>query len=172
MIFIDLISGVLFLLAGRKLFWLSVGIMGFMVGIDLATYWMSGSAAWATLFFAIISGIVGACLAVASQWAVILYLGIAGGGYFLVDFFNLMGSPVESVWILFIAGGTIGMGLMIFSFDLALTGISSLLGALLIVQHINVKSEMTRQFLLIAFAVLGIVLQSTITKKKKEETKT
>ena len=67
---------------------------------------------------------------------------------------------------------TIGMGLMIFSFDLALTGISSLLGALLIVQHINVKSEMTRQFLLIAFAVLGIVLQSTITKKKKEETKT
>ena len=77
---LDFILGILLLLAGRKLFWLAVGIMGFLTGAHFAQV-ITPANEWAVLAIAFCFGILGAAFAVAFQWVGVLLMGFWGGGY-------------------------------------------------------------------------------------------
>jgi ABC-type xylose transport system permease subunit len=53
---IIIIAGILLLIMGRKLYWLSVGAIGFLLGYYIATRFFSIGESWINLLIAIISG--------------------------------------------------------------------------------------------------------------------
>ena len=55
---INVLAGIAVLVFGRKLFWLFVGCMGFLAGIDIATRFFSGQPDWMVLVIAIAAGII------------------------------------------------------------------------------------------------------------------
>ncbi len=158
MILFDILAGLLLLLAGKKLFWISVGIMGFLAGMELAAQYAAPNSPGIMVLYAILFGIFGALLAIAFQWIVILWLGFLGGGYVLMNIFPGTSNQVSTSWALYIVGGLIGVIIMLISFDWALIGITSLLGTILIVQHLSVP-ESTRNPIFIGCFIGGIVVQ-------------
>ena len=102
------------LLAGRKLFWLFVGGIGFVIGIQVATRFFHGSEL-TTIVAGLVLGIIFALLAIFVESAHIGVAGFLGGGYVLLSLIALFGIDKGAVtWIAFIIGGLIGLALIAF----------------------------------------------------------
>lgn len=159
MMILDLIFGLLLVFAGRKLFWLCVGIVGFLVGVQCALS-LGFSDSWLTLGIAFVLGSLGALLAISFEWLTVVFgVGFLGGGYLLMNTFPSIAGQGAHDWLIFIVGGIAGMCLMVIIFDWTLILISSLLGATLIVYAFNGK-ELSPDLLFIGSMVTGIVVQS------------
>ena len=156
MIISQIILGILLLFAGKKLFWLSVGIIGFLAGIDFAAYPFPYNG-WLVLGVGLLLGIAGSVFAFIFQWAAISLIGFLGGGYFLMNIFPLLG--MQSSWIVFLVGGTIGVIVITLSFDGVLIIISSMVGGILIAQNIP-TGNFLQTVVLIVSVIVGIVAQS------------
>jgi hypothetical protein len=163
----DLIGGILLLFFGRKLFWISIGIIGFVVGVHVATLLVPQGDPAMLILSAIIFGVVGAFLAMAFEWlAVIVVVGCLGGGYLFMNMF--LPGQEQYAWVLFGIGALIGMLVVIAAFDWALIIISSLVGALLIVQQLHLDSSM-QTVVICAVAAAGILAQYLSTRETSEE---
>jgi len=158
MIIFDLVFGFLLVFAGRKLFWMCVGIAGFLVGVQSA--WALGfSNSWMALFIAFSLGCLGALLAISFEWLMVVCgVGFLGGGYLFMNIFPSVAQQDPNSWLIFVVGGIVGMCLMVIIFDWTLILISSLLGATLIVNAIYGPQQL-RESLFIVSAVTGIVVQ-------------
>ena len=153
-----IIFGLLLLFAGRKLFWLSVGIIGFLVGIDYATALVPSAGGWQVVILPLLFGTLGAIFAIVSEWVTIMLIGFLGGGYFLINISSLITGQIQSPEWMFIIGGIVGVLVMFIAFDWALIAISSIVGAVLIVQSFNVD-ESLQSVLFICGVILGILVQ-------------
>ncbi len=154
---LDLVFGCLLLFAGRNLFWMCVGIVGFLVGVQCAAA-LGFSDSWVALFAAFGLGSLGALLAISFEWFTVVFgMGFLGGGYL---FMNVFPSATQDpyAWLIFVVGGIVGMCLMVITFDWTLILISSLLGATLIV-HVFHGTQEFRGLLFIGTMVAGIVIQ-------------
>lgn len=127
--------GLVLLLAGRRLFWLLVGAVGFLFGFHLAQGWLGLDEFWLRLAVAALVGLVGAFLAVLLQRLAIgiagFLLGGAAAGWAAEVVFGL---PEGPAWVAFFIGGIVAAVIAGFLFELALIVLSALLGASLIVQ--------------------------------------
>ncbi len=127
--------GLVLLLAGRRLFWLLVGAVGFLFGFHLAQGWLGLDELWLRLAVAALVGIAGAFLAVLLQRLAIgiagFLLGGAAAGWAAEVAFGL---PEGAAWVAFFIGGIVAAVIAGFLFEFALIVLSSLLGASLIVQ--------------------------------------
>ena len=158
MVIFDLVFGFLLVFAGRNLFWLCVGIVGFLVGVQCAAA-LGLSNSWGALFAAVALGSLGALLAISFEWiAVVFGVGFLGGGYLLMNIFPSTPGQEPYAWLIFVAGGIVGMCLMVIIFDWTLILISSLLGAALIVNVFH-GTEGVRGLLFIGTMVTGVVVQ-------------
>src|SRR4051812_21906848 len=106
---LSVIVAALLLFFGQRLYWLFVGGIGFVVGMDLATRALIGQPEWVILLAAILAGIVGAVLAIFFQRVAIGIAGFFAGGYLaqaaLADF---AGDAVgQTSTIAFIIGGVL-----------------------------------------------------------------
>jgi hypothetical protein len=166
MMIIDLIVGFLLLIAGRELFWLSVGITGFIVGMNYSSL-MGVQGLWSSLAWSILFGILGAVLAMVFEWfAVVFILGFLGGGYLLTILFPLILPGHERYdWQLFFIGGTLGAMFIVLSFDWALIIVSSLLGAGIIAHSLQGSGESWQNIILIVSIIVGILIQALSLKK-------
>ncbi|HVN54568.1 MAG TPA: hypothetical protein VMT46_09580 [Anaerolineaceae bacterium] len=160
---IDLILGGILLLLGRKFFWLSVGILCFIAGLNLATRLLAGRPQWIVLVVAILAGFIGAGLAIFLQRLAIAVAGFLAGGYILINLVGLLGStPTGALyWVLLIVGGIFGAILVTAFFDWALIVLSSLTGANLIVEAMRLAPP-GRAFWLILLIVVGVVIQAIL----------
>ena len=163
-----IIGGALLLLMGRKLFWLSVAVIGFIVGAELAARLFPGQTQMVKLIVEIGLGLLGALLAIFVQE---LAIGIAGfllGGELGI----LLGRALSFYdphywWLYFIVAGIVGAILMVSFFDWGLILLSSLAGARLImdaVPHIN-HTERAAGF--VVLAIVGIVAQASLHQRRK-----
>lgn len=158
MIIFDLIFGFLLLFAGRNFFWLCVGIVGFLIGVQCAAS-LGFSNEGMVLLAALVFGIVGAVLAVFFEWFMVIFgVGFLGGGYFLMNAFISIGQQDSNSWLIFVVGGIVGMCLMIIVFDFTLIIISSLLGATLVVNAFH-GTETFHELVFVASVVSGILIQ-------------
>jgi len=127
--------GLALLLAGRRLFWLLVGAVGFLFGFHLAQGWLGLDELWLRLALAALIGIAGAFLAILLQRLAIgiagFLLGGAAAGWAAEVVFGL---PETAGWVAFVIGGILAALIAGFLFELALILFSSLLGASLVVQ--------------------------------------
>jgi len=158
------ILGLGFLVAGRRVFWLFVGIVGFLAGMDFAGQIFPAETGITGLVIAAVVGIVGGILAMGFQWAAIVLVGFLGGGYFLMHIGILMWKTVESAWIFFLAGGIVGTVITILVFDWALVILTSLVGALLVVKNMVIM-ESLQGVVFVCCVLAGVIIQSFLTTR-------
>lgn len=149
--------GCLLLITGRRLFWVFVGVAGFLAGTDMATTWWSTEPAWAVLAFSVLLGLIGALVALAVPRLVAGLAGFLAGGWLATVAFP----GLQPAWLAataYVTGGVIVALVMLALLDWALIALSTLMGAAMIVQNFNVDPTVNK-ILFIALALLGVALQ-------------
>jgi len=159
---VKVLAGGLLLVLGRKLFWLYIAILGFVVGLMVASRLFQVQQEWLQLVIGIVFGIVGALLATFFQRFAIAVAGFLGGAYIATSLAASLGqNGVALTWVLFFVGGFIGAILMAMLFDWALIILSSLAGALLVIEGLHLTGPIGW---LIAggLFILGLVIQAKL----------
>lgn len=167
MIITSLVAGICLLIFGRKLFWLFVGIMGFIYGLGIASQLFTQQPQWVTIIAALCAGILGTLLAIFLQHVIIGIAGFLAGAYLSFSMMNLLGfQTTQIIWIISIVCGILCAGLFLNLFDWALILLSSLIGGLLIAQTINAGFQVTVS-VFAACTIAGIALQASLMKKNE-----
>ncbi len=159
---VTLVIGVVLLLFGRRLFWLFVGVAGFLIGLDIAERFFSGPDT-TKLLIALVIGIVCAFLAVLFYKVAVAVAGFFIGGYLgvhLVEYLALH-PPQSATWIPYVIGGIIGAILILLLFDWSLIVLSSFAGASMIVHSVTLK-QFNMSLVYIVLVIIGILVQAGI----------
>ena len=166
MILLRILAGIALLVAGRRLFWLFVGLIGFISGIRLASHFFPGQPEWMILAIALMAGVLGALLALVLQWLAVGLAGFLAGAYILVSLLHISGWGASGMdWLFFFIGGILGTLLIIVLFDWALIILSSLAGDVLIIETVHADRWVTT-LLFIGLFILGVAVQSHLMKMK------
>jgi hypothetical protein len=160
---VALIAGALLLIAGRRLFWLFVGIVGFFAGYSLAFQLFHLREPGAQLLLAVVAGLVGIALALFAQKLAIAVAGFLVGAYFVAALLGVSPSagvaaltPTQDLIVL--VGGIVAAVLAVSLFDVALVVLSSLAGASLVSDALQM-SVSSRWLVVAVLAVVGIAVQ-------------
>ena len=160
MIWINILIGLILLLAGRRLFWLFVACVGFASGYHYAQQIWAVHSPVLLLILTIGVGALGAILAIFFQKAAIVIAGFAAGGYIVLTLFDQVARlPAQMAWLPYIIGGIVGAIVLFFVFDWALIVLSTLTGAILIVQMAAFNPGIETA-LFIALVIAGMVFQA------------
>jgi hypothetical protein len=165
MTIIPILLGVALLFLGRKLFWLFVAVVGFVVGTSLASQFLQGQSETFILIIGLLGGVIGALLAIFMQRLAVAAAGFVAGGYLMVTVLGWLGMGSQGVtWLPFLIGGVIGALLVAMMFDWALIFLSSLVGAELVVNGLGARPSISL-LLLVVLLVVGMVVQSRLWRK-------
>jgi hypothetical protein len=160
------------LTVGRRLYWLFLGGVGFILGFEAAKRILGGQPHGIILIIAVLAGIIGALLAVFLQKFAIAAGGFLAGGYLLILLLRQTGmSTLHYQWLIFLIGGIIGALLMKILFGWTLIVISSAIGALLIIPSLHAGTRLTDLLFLLLLA-LGIVIQYGLFELKSRRSRT
>ncbi len=167
---INLILGIILLVTGKKLYWLLVGIVGFIVGLAFATAYVQLNPPWLIYIVALAAGITGALLAVFVQRLAIALVGFVVGGYGAMYLAGLLGIQAEPfTWLVFIVGGIVGLLLVASLFDWAIYILSAWAGSTLVTKAITDSVTLNQTIGLVIFFilfVLGIIIQAGLFREK------
>ncbi|HET6845614.1 MAG TPA: hypothetical protein VFH29_02195 [Anaerolineales bacterium] len=157
--FLNVVIGGGLLLAGRKLFWLFVGAIGFMLGLEVASRFTFRSQ-WMLLVVALALGVVFALLAIFVETVALGIAGFVGGGLGLMRLAVLMGldSPLART-LAFVVGAIIGVALVVWLFNWALIILSSAAGASMVAAGLFLR-DVQRPLVYAALLVIGILVQA------------
>lgn len=154
--------GLVLLFFGRKLFWVFVGVFGFLAGMQLASRVAQGQPELILLLIAIAFGIVGAVLAIVLQRVAVAIAGWFAGGYLAVRFAAVMGWDTESLrWIAFLVGAILAAIIVSLLFDWALIFLSALTGAIIVTDVLS-WGQTIELILASVLFVLGVLAQARI----------
>ncbi len=156
----EILLGAALLVAGRRLFWLFVGAMGFILGLFLAALLFRGQPQWVILVASLALGLVGAALARSFQQIMLVIAGFIAGGYIITTLIRTfhLNIPVNPQ-ILFVLCGLIGAALVTSLFDWAVITLSSISGAALVVDNFRPGQQIAGILFLVLVAV-GIAVQA------------
>ena len=160
------IVGVALLLAGRKFFWLFIGALGFITGIQVtASFWQGPD--WMLLIIGLIVGLIFAALATFVQALAIGAAGFLSGGYVTLMLAGMLGMEIGTLsWVVYIIGGLIGIALVGFLFDWAIITLSSFAGASLVTQTFFAQSDNARLIFLVLI-IIGVIVQGSLLRSEK-----
>jgi uncharacterized protein DUF4203 len=158
---LNIIAGLAVLFFGRRLFWLFVGCVGFIVGFKIANEVLQGPPAWLILLIAMGVGLFGAIASIFLQRIFIIVAGFFAGGYCLSTLAPaaLHVNGEAAMWVTFAVGGLLGAILSMALLDPALIVLSSLAGATAVSQNVPLEPS-ARTLLFVVLLVLGIVVQT------------
>ena len=163
---VQLLIGIAVLTLGRRLFWIFVGTAGFLLGTRLATQFPVGGPEWAPLAVALFAGLIGAIFAVFAQKVAVGIAGCVMGAYALASLFLTIGlEGPEWMWAALVGGGIAGAILVLFVFDWALIVLSSLTGAMMIVQAASLNLPMNILIFLVLLSI-GITIQARMLERR------
>ncbi len=146
---------------GRALFWLFLGLGGFVGGLLFATNLdlLAGTSEWLLFAVALVCGLLGLVIAVFLQKLAVGILGLLAGGYLAILVSDSLGHPQEYWPIAFAVGAIIGAVFVYALFDWALIALSASLGATLIVEELTLEPSV--ELAVFASLVLfGFLVQS------------
>jgi hypothetical protein len=160
------VVGVLLLLLGRRLYWLFVGGIGFIVGLSLATGFTHRRPDGTALLIGLGAGLLGIVLALVLQRLAIVVAGLLAGAWLGVEFVRAVGAPIAGTpWIPALVGGVVGAILAAAFFDAVLVILSSLVGAALLVELLGGRPVM-RAIVFLLLVLVGVAVQ---TRRKRRE---
>ncbi|MCO6435473.1 MAG: DUF4203 domain-containing protein [Phycisphaerae bacterium] len=155
---VRIVLGLLVLLLGRRLYWIMVGISGFLAGSEFAQQFLADWAPWSRFLVAIGAGAIGVVLAIFAQRIAFAVLGFYGGGFIaLVLTRSTAGDNAQLAW--FILAGLAGAIIAAAVMDWAIILLTSFAGASAIVAGLALGPAFQAVLLLI-LAALGIAIQS------------
>ncbi len=146
------------LLGGRRVFWLLLGSIGFVTGVETATRILHRSAP-ETMVVALGLGLLFALFAIFLETIAIGLAGFVGGtyaGWGAISLLGMQGQGVELTAL--VLGGILGVVLIVLLFDWALISISSLAGAAMIVGGLGLRPPAGASIYL-ALLLLGVLIQ-------------
>jgi len=163
---IQLIVGAIQLFLGRKIFWLMVGIMGFLLGLTL-TMLLFDWALWVKLLVGLGIGAIFSVLAVVIQKPMAAIFGFFAFGLAAAALSRLWSGGGQNTlfWIVFLVGGIVGVILVFALYEWALIIGSSLSGAgamviaLGSILHLQ-KSGLLSIIIFLVLLLVGIVFQA------------
>jgi hypothetical protein len=160
-----LIAGAALVLAGRRLFWLFVGLVGFVTVYQ----WFEpyGAAPNVRLLVAILAGVFGIVLAIFLQKVAVAMAGFFVGGWFVTQLLGLhMTHPGGMDLLIFAVAGIVAAVIAVKLFDVALVLFTSLAGAGLIVEALHPASHL-KQILIVVLFVVGLAVQFGFTAGRR-----
>ncbi|MDX1475885.1 MAG: hypothetical protein R3309_17055 [Reinekea sp.] len=163
---INILFGVGLLFFGRRAFWLFVAGAGFVAGLSLANRLLQGPE-WVGVVVGLVIGLLTALLAVAVQRFAIGLAGFLVGGYIALQALSVLN--LEGGWVAFvgfIAGGLIGIIMIGMFLGWALISLSSLAGAALILNALNLDGGLGMVVFMI-LVVVGVVFQARELRRNK-----
>jgi hypothetical protein len=163
---INLILGIGLLLAGRKLFWLFIAAAGFFAGVELINRFWHGPE-WLSIVVGLVVGLLFALLAMGLKTVAIGIAGFFLGGSALLSLATAFGME-RGLFILYIIGGILGIIFISVFFDWALIIISSLAGASMIAQTLDMHRVLVSGVIFILLFLVGIAVQSNDMAKIKK----
>ena len=160
MAMLNIILGAALLFFGRKAFWLFVAGAGFVAGLSLANNILEVPESIG-LIIGIGIGLLAGLLAVFVQRFAINLAGFLVGGYIALQFLPILN--LEGGWwttvLTFIVGGIIGVVLVGLFLEWALISLSSLAGASLVTEALNLSNGITLVVFIILI-IIGVVFQA------------
>ena len=172
-----LIVGALLLLAGRRLFWLLVGVVGFLAAYSLSLQVLHLRSAGLELLVAVMVGLIGVLLAVFLQKVAIALAGFLLGVYFAAELMGVaLGLPsghalsaiahalTPGQEIIALVAGVLAALLAVGLFDLALIVLSALAGASLVSDALQAGASL-RWLLFVVLAAVGIAIQTSWSRR-------
>lgn len=179
------VAGLALLFFGRRLFWLFVGLAGAVITLWLTSRVLHLETGVASLLAALVAGLVGALLAVLVQKAAVALMGFLGGawavlGLFellqpgllgpgrLLDFGRLPGEPWVVQAVAAVVGGILGALAAAWLFEIALVILTSLAGALLLVEASGLEG-LPALGAGAGLAVAGILAQTASRRRRRRE---
>ncbi len=157
-----IVAGAALLILGRKLFWLFVGVVGFLFGLTIVPQVLPGQSQTVILTVALVIGFLGGLLAVAVQKLAVGLAGFLAGAYLANYFFHLSSLNLGSLmWLAIGIGGILGAILAGSMFDWALILLTSASGAVIISDNIHVPQPLAL-VVLIALFVVGVIIQGNL----------
>jgi len=157
-----LLVGIALLLFGRRLFWLFVGVIGFMAGWYLVLGPGRHAPTAGGLLVAVLAGLVGLVLALVVQKVAVALAGFFVGAYLVA---NLLGWPLPPLrpteQLVLLLAGVVAAFLALALFDLALILFSAIAGAGLILDNVHLRvGGNVRLLLLVVLAAVGAAFQA------------
>jgi MFS family permease len=165
---VEILVGAALLLLGRRLFWLFVAGVGFIVGSLLAATALSGQSELLIFLVALAVGLVGALIAVFLQHVVVAIAGGLAGGYLLHMLAGALNFE-EWNWIAFLIGCLLGAIVVLAFFNWALILLSTLIGSTVVVQNLALDPALS-VLLFVGLCVLGILVQARQVKPAPKTT--
>jgi len=158
-----LFLGLMVLFYGRRSFWVFASVVGFVLGLGLASSFGANFPAWAHTLLALVLGMAGAALGFFAPRPVAALIGSLVLALLGMALTRSSGAAIWLQWLIAIALGFVGVYVFWRLLDWALIVSSSLLGALLVALSLTNLFDFTRglgvlPFLL--FLVAGIVYQA------------
>ena len=128
-----IVVGLLELFFGRVLFWLFVGIGGFLIGWFLIPYFFPSVTGWLHMVAGVALGLIFALLAIVFLRVMVAIAGffVFGGAAVLVgrDLGATLTTGSPAYWIVYVVAGVIGAIILFALLDWALVVLTSLAGA-------------------------------------------
>ena len=154
---IQVIMGAVMLLFGRKLFWLLVGMAGFLAGSRLGALIFAGQPQWLVFLLAAVIGLIGIVVAIFFERVAFAAAGFFTGAYLTATTAAAIGILPESVALL--VGGVLGAILAAMVMDWAIVWLSCLAGAGAVVSAIGASPGL-QLGLWIALSMVGFFFQA------------
>jgi hypothetical protein len=156
---LKILAGAAITLFGRKLYWFTIAAVGFFAALELTSRFFDDQSAWIAIVLAILIGAVGAFLAVAVQKIAVGVAGFVLGGFLLLQVLMAFDLPIDNwKWLIFIAGGLLGMVLLSALFEWTLIMLTAIIGSILITQS-SLLPEGSRLLVFLFALILGLGVQ-------------
>ncbi|HEV8238453.1 MAG TPA: hypothetical protein VGS57_03715 [Thermoanaerobaculia bacterium] len=153
------VAGIALLVAGRRVFWLAVGLLGFIAGYQAMERWGSGLPHNAAFVIAVAVGVIGMILAVVVQKVAVALAGFFLGVVLVTYLLPLTGIELGPWHLLVVAAGGLLMAFVALGlFSLALVVLTAGAGATMLAQAIAAKPPWGLPLLIVLW-VIGVVVQ-------------
>ncbi|MCJ7545470.1 MAG: DUF4203 domain-containing protein [Deltaproteobacteria bacterium] len=164
--FLVIVLGLILLIFGRKLFWLFVSIVGFLVGMEFIDLLLVDQSIWVKLLGGLGAGLLGALLAIFVQRVAFVLAGFFAGAYFALLLAHPLGIAGASL-ILAVAGGVVGAIVAALLMDWAIIALSCLAGAAAIVSRLGLR-DVNMAIVFLVLVIIGILVQAKLMEHAEE----
>jgi hypothetical protein len=156
--------GLILLIFGRRLFWLFVGVLGFLLGAQLGATLLADQPLWVQLMLGLGAGVLGIVVSLIAQRVAFALVGFYAGAYLAINLSTLADVQAEPLWLV-LAAGLVGAVVAALVTDWMLTVLASLVGAAAIVAGISV-SPLVDLAVFVVLVAFGISVQSQAPKPR------
>lgn len=162
-------AGAILLVFGRKLFWLFIGIAGFLFGLEITEMFLGNQPLWIQMCVAIGMGCAGAVLAMLAQRVAFTFGGFFAGVYLAFRVTQSIAiDDINTILLLVIGTGIIGAIIATLIMDKAITVLACLVGAGAIVGEFDLSRSMYT-ILFIVLAGTGFLIQEKLLSATKDD---